>query len=363
MKQWLQHRSTFLDELLRLDGLGDASNSSIPCPDCSRHPATFKCNSCFGGTMRCSACTVSFHRNLPLHKIQRWHGGRLEERLLRVPTGPDRRSPSAGVALTETKHIFVVDLSGYHSVRIRFCTCPHTAFLDHFRQLLRVRWFPASTLQPKTVFTFDLMDTYHKISMQGKLNLYDFYTAIMQKTDNHGCTKIQYRYHEISRCVQQWRHLKDIKRGAAGHTSAAVDELGDGALAIECPACPHPGRNLPSEWENESGDKVWLYSLFLAIDANFRLKQKTRGIIDPELGSGLAYFVNVEKFSAHLKRHTDEDDIETCGTKFHAVNHANSKCSKDYSVSGVGAVVCQHGFVRKNGVVDLQKGERYVSIP
>jgi hypothetical protein len=53
----------------------------------------------------------------------------------------------------------------------------------------------------------------------------------------------------------------------------------------------------------------WLYSLFVAIDANFRLKLKTRGITDPELGSGLAYFVNVEKFNAHLKRLSRMRDI------------------------------------------------------
>ena len=120
----------------------------------------------------------------------------------------------------------------------------------------------------------------------------------------------------------------------------------------------------------------WLYSLFVAIDANFRLKLKTRGIKDPELGSGLAYFVNTPKFEAHLKSHVEEDivsvsnlgllldrefttqQLETCGTEFHAVNQANSKRSRDFSVSGVGAVVCRHGLVRKNGVVDLQKGER-----
>lgn len=120
----------------------------------------------------------------------------------------------------------------------------------------------------------------------------------------------------------------------------------------------------------------WLFSLFVAMDANFRLKLKSRGIKDPELGSGLAYFVNAGKFQTHLKSHIDEDDvsvsdvflsldrkfmrkeIETCGTEFHAVNHANSKRSKDFTVSGVGAVVCRHGLVRKNGVVDLQKGER-----
>ena len=120
----------------------------------------------------------------------------------------------------------------------------------------------------------------------------------------------------------------------------------------------------------------WLFSLFIAIDANFRLKLKARGIKDPELASGLAYFVNDGKFEAHLKDHTNEDnvsisyfllpldrefmhqEIETCGTEFHAVNQANSKRSKDYTVSGIGAVVCRHGLVRKNGVVDLQKGER-----
>jgi hypothetical protein len=54
---------------------------------------------------------------------------------------------------------------------------------------MRYDWFPASVLRPKTVFTFDLMDTYHKISLQGKLNLYDFYNATMQKTDNYGGSK------------------------------------------------------------------------------------------------------------------------------------------------------------------------------
>ena len=53
----------------------------------------------------------------------------------------------------------------------------------------------------------------------------------------------------------------------------------------------------------------WLYSLFIAIDANFRLKLKSRGIKDPELGSGLAYFVNAAKFEAHLGHHHDEGNV------------------------------------------------------
>jgi hypothetical protein len=60
----------------------------------------------------------------------------------------------------------------------------------------------------------------------------------------------------------------------------------------------------------------WLYSLFIVIDANFRLKLKTHGIKDPELGSGLAYFVNAEKFEAHLKSYVDKDDVSISNMSF-----------------------------------------------
>ena len=91
---------------------------------------------------------------------------------------------------TETQKTLAVDLSGYHIVHVRPCKCSESGFLENYQQFLRGDWYPASILRPKTVFTFDLLDTYHKISLQGKLNLYDFYNAIMQKTDNHGSSKV-----------------------------------------------------------------------------------------------------------------------------------------------------------------------------
>lgn len=66
---------------------------------------------------------------------------------------------------------------------------------------MRVSWYPASVLRPKTVFTFDLLDTYHKISLQGKLNLYDFYNATMQKTDNYGGSKPAVGYFLLLTCL------------------------------------------------------------------------------------------------------------------------------------------------------------------
>ena len=56
--------------------------------------------------------------------------------------------------------------------------------------MLRMRWYTASFDRPSTAFSFDLLDTYHKITLQGKLNLYDFYTSIMKKSDNCGRKKV-----------------------------------------------------------------------------------------------------------------------------------------------------------------------------
>ena len=72
----------------------------------------------------------------------------------------------------------------------------------------------------------------------------------------------------------------------------------------------------------------WLYSLFIAIDANFRLRLKTRGISDPELGSGLAYFVNAGKFEAHLKNHINEGDVSI----FYFYVRRNAHTSRDRDV-------------------------------
>lgn len=53
----------------------------------------------------------------------------------------------------------------------------------------------------------------------------------------------------------------------------------------------------------------WIYCLFLAIDANFRLKLKSRGIKDPELGAGLAYFVDTKKFQQHLQNCAHDEEV------------------------------------------------------
>ena len=40
-----------------------------------------------------------------------------------------------------------------------------------------------------------------------------------------------------------------LKRAGRGHDPQGISGTSQGELMVECPACPHPGRNLPSDWE------------------------------------------------------------------------------------------------------------------
>jgi hypothetical protein len=52
----------------------------------------------------------------------------------------------------------------------------------------------------------------------------------------------------------------------------------------------------------------FLYALFLALDANFRLKRKdvSSEEKDPGLGTGLAFFGDVKQYMDHLEKHWDQ---------------------------------------------------------
>jgi hypothetical protein len=40
-----------------------------------------------------------------------------------------------------------------------------------------------------------------------------------------------------------------LKRSGRGHDPRGVAGTSQGELMVECPACPHPKRNLPDDWE------------------------------------------------------------------------------------------------------------------
>ena len=56
----------------------------------------------------------------------------------------------------------------------------------------------------------------------------------------------------------------------------------------------------------------FLYTLFLAADANFKLKGKDRGIHDPELAPGWASFVEEGRYQKHIMQYTDQPEVCIC---------------------------------------------------
>ena len=41
-----------------------------------------------------------------------------------------------------------------------------------------------------------------------------------------------------------------LKRGGRAHDPAGAGATKEGELTVECPACPHPGKNLPDDWKD-----------------------------------------------------------------------------------------------------------------
>ena len=61
--------------------------------------------------------------------------------------------------------------------------------------------------------------------------------------------------------------------------------------------------------------------LMVAMDANFRLRSKLRGLQskDPTLTPGWAYFVNNGSYSEFIKAYVDQDEV-SCPTAFLSSN-------------------------------------------
>ncbi|KAJ7444965.1 hypothetical protein B0H11DRAFT_2249680 [Mycena galericulata] len=351
-------RDAYLREFLRREGRGDAKLDI--CARCGidgpGREVLYRCRQCFGRQMHCRHCCVEMHAENPLHFVEastRWRGDCFEKVLLkdlglRVQLGhaPHERcfNPAPG-----HQTFVVLHTNGIHQVAVDFCACEDSS--DNGRpdiQLLRRDWFPGSDQRPQTCATFEVLDLYMMQTLHAKSTMYDFYGALEKLTDNTGARPPN-RY-QVG--------------GGRGHDPAGVMGTKPGELAIECPACPRPGINLPEGWEEASEEDKKLYILFLALDACFRLKRQmvSSELRDPGLGTGWAYMVEDGPYRAFLRTATKQKEMSTC-SGLAALDHANTKFSRGYSSTGVGMGVCaRHEFVQPNGVGDLQLGERYVNM-
>jgi CxC2 like cysteine cluster associated with KDZ transposases len=122
--------------------------------------------------------------------VQKWNGAFFERAKLK----------SLGVRLqlhhpgcpnperTFNDDFVIIHSNGIHCVGLDFCNCAYAP--SHYVQLLRHRLFPATTAQPKTAASFDVLKTFQMLSFTAKTNVYDFLHALVRRTNNTGTEKV-----------------------------------------------------------------------------------------------------------------------------------------------------------------------------
>ncbi|RXW17173.1 hypothetical protein EST38_g8682 [Candolleomyces aberdarensis] len=170
----------------------------------------------------------------------------------------------------------------------------------------------------------------------------------------------------IPHCCHECRYLKLLKRSGRGHDSTQLaSQTLPGECALLCPACPHPNINLPDGWEDEPPETQYIHGLNLALDCNFRLKQKkvSNEKADPGLNKGCAYIVEDIAFRKFLEGHANEVEPKSTCSQHDTMNLADIRPGQGYAALGVGTVECaRHNSKRPNTVCDIQKGERYCNM-
>ena len=82
----------------------------------------------------------------------------------------------------KTTTMTLVDVEGVHSHCVHWCNCDGAQSKD--QQLLEAGLFPASFRNPKTAFTFNVLDHFHIDAMKCKTSANNFYSKLRRLSNN-----------------------------------------------------------------------------------------------------------------------------------------------------------------------------------
>ncbi|KAF7310199.1 CxC2 domain-containing protein [Mycena indigotica] len=199
--------------------------------------------------------------------------------------------------------ISVLSTAMAYTVALDICTCPSAP--ERATQLLRARLFPATSTRPRTAARA------FKCFASSILSL-------LKRNARHSNSTMPWPGLPTTTALFSLEIV--IANGQApgqGHETGGCRNIPAGACALLCPACPQPGKNLPADgsWKNGPPHERFRYSLFLAIDANFKMKRKqvsSEGV-DPGLNQGSAFFSDVSTYMDHVRKHWGlEQEKSTC---------------------------------------------------
>jgi hypothetical protein len=170
MQLWLDVRPAVLDEIISLDGPGDVQTDFCgSCLNRKTTPPLYRCLECSYGLLFCGECVVRSHQALPLHRLEvhficthhpfitltpsavleGWFFDRVISTFSRICLSSWARRCACPMDHPLTISLSLT-LNGWHKLQVRFCACgTSTSQPEHYHQLLRMRWYPAS-FQPSS---------------------------------------------------------------------------------------------------------------------------------------------------------------------------------------------------------------------
>ena len=128
---------------------------------------------------------------------QKWNGLYFEKVTLksmglRMQLGHRRGEVCVSPAQCPNDDFTVIHSNGLHEVGLDFCGCGKENQL-HTVQLLRLRLFPATIVNPKTAITMEALDLFSILSYESKVSGFQFYYSLSRLTDNTGLNELKVR--------------------------------------------------------------------------------------------------------------------------------------------------------------------------
>jgi hypothetical protein len=195
--------------------------------------------------------------------------------------------------------------------------------------------FPATFNNPKTAFTFRVLEDFHLDNLECKTTPSQFFSRLRRLTNDEFPNTVpvsglsmyperltnwqtQDRYRELLRVCRQWRALISRKRFGFGYEENEGTK--PGSMAVFCALCAQPGINLPNDWkeyENRyvkrhqrriAAEILYFFSkvLFMRgfmMDGNFQAEHmKMRNPEnDVPLSNGTGFMVSRVPYELHLR--------------------------------------------------------------
>ncbi|KAJ7852712.1 hypothetical protein B0H13DRAFT_1904487 [Mycena leptocephala] len=180
----------------------------------------------------------------------------------------------------------------------------HNGATNKIRQLMRSRLFPATTKDPHTAFTVNMLKEFQLHNLESKKAAYDYIGAIRRLSDNSFTA-------DVARCGQL--HGIDI----------LIPHRPAGNLLVWCPACPEPGFNS-----------------------------------DPNCPTTPVHLRQDSEYQQYLKSVPTSTAKATCNY-LEVVNKQDKKKFKNMAITGTVNCQCSHVFILS--CVDLPHAERFAN--